>query len=355
MGLNSSTHSDSSSTSDSSDDEVAIALPINPDMSDPQVAFYNHSGFTWNDPKADWVPHTHSSVAIPTPAAAVPSDPAFSITTYNVWFESSTLRPRTEAILKLCFGDPQTLSDVICFQEATHLFLKLLCEQPVVRANYWISDTVPSAKAISWAGYGCIVCIRKTRFNVSRRHIAKVETRMGRHLYLVEATPLFQVPSGVDKQPVFRILTSHFESLNYSAQLRAKQRVSAKQLLLSTMDSRKSYYVLACGDFNLTEDTEEDAPQQLGFSDAWEDFHKNRGDGTLPSGFTINVNYESQIYSPKRFDRIVWLPAGGYFKALDVTEFGTESVAKVLSDDSKTGFPSDHLGVRAVLRMFPAV
>jgi len=155
----------------------------------------------------------------------------FSIVSWNVWFDRFERNARYSEILKI---SSQNLPDIICFQEVTRSFMKVLDEfmqlNPSIGEIYHISDDI-SGKTVK--PYGVLTLAKKT-FKPSFQFFP-FPTHMSRQLLLTTLT----LPNNIQ----IAVGNVHLESLN-SAPLREKQlQISHTQLL------HYPNYIL-CGDFN---------------------------------------------------------------------------------------------------------
>ncbi|KAI9365458.1 Endonuclease/exonuclease/phosphatase [Zopfochytrium polystomum] len=336
-----------------------------------------------------WHPALESpgeSAVLPLSSAPIASSrgsTTLSIVTYNVWFEALHQSARASHLLNLVLSRDTAgqLPDIICLQEVTHTFLDVLCAHPVVRALYWLSDDHAGRQSCCVrAFYGVVVLVRRDRWLLRSCVDVELPSRMGRGIVAVEVAAIRSARSeslagdasvdevGNEEELVVRCATAHFESMDH-APARDVQRQLAKDVIEAAAGNHGGLWAttpgadgvtagrtlsIICGDFNITQDEEEDAPERLGLVDAWT-VASSRDDGrgevaTMTdgsSGYTVGVNYPSKKFAPRRMDRVVHLPLDA-LTVERVAYLGRDAIAGLSGrlGDGDPVYPSDHIGLR---------
>ncbi|KAJ3124093.1 Tyrosyl-DNA phosphodiesterase 2 [Physocladia obscura] len=289
-----------------------------------------------------------------------PQTMTLRLVTWNVWFETEHISARSRALLAEALA---TNPSILCFQEVTQPFMSILEETEQIRNNFWLSYD-PKTHNFAQGGYTCIVAVNLSYFTIKLLKEVEVYSIMGRSLWLVE---LSYVVNSLIK--TLRVMTSHFESMSYGQHARRDQRIAAKQALLAELNFGISaaYDFILCGDFNMTEDAEENSLLELGFHDVFDTVpnstttnSKFRRETVVPGGYTIGITYPSDIFPPKRFDRVVMLPPvvveDNDKNPLIPVEYFELGKSPILGLSSSNGlnncvYPSDHLGVCVSFKM----
>jgi endonuclease/exonuclease/phosphatase family metal-dependent hydrolase len=247
------------------------------------------------------------------------------IVTYNVWFEDQpfAISHRYPTLLSIL---AERNADIICLQEVTPVFLQILVSQAWVKQGYWLSGV--NAKTIG--RYGVIIM---TRFAPQRLQlIPSPVSNMGRSFLVCD----FRCSSRS-----CRIVTSHLESLQHSADTREQQL----HQLIDISNTDQAGLTIFCGDTNFCSPNEDGPLLEAGWRDLWPDVHPG-----VP-GETIGKNYPSR-WPAARFDRFYTLSCDleTPYVVHQLELLGTDEVEpKCLDSRRRAVFPSDHAGLALTL------
>lgn len=225
--------------------------------------------------------------------------------TFNIWMDSLAQQRRFHALLGLLDElDP----DVVALQEVTQHVLPYLAASPWAAAR-----TLYPASGEGRPGYACVL-IGRDSFE-SARTLPFARTFMAREL-VVAATP-----SG------WTVATTHLESLEHSAELRAQQLEECFEQLPARGPA------VLMGDMNLMRGLDPEPVLPEGWTDAW------RAAGRAESeGFTFDPERNPLAdRGPERLDRVFLRLEGGWrLRSVDLV--GTDEIAPGL-------MTSDHFGL----------
>ncbi|KAF0979785.1 hypothetical protein FDP41_000938 [Naegleria fowleri] len=175
------------------------------------------------------------------------------ILTFNIWFDAYMMKERMDGLMNEIFqrtfnvnnhnfsssSSFQTISspipDVLCFQEVTTQSLEMIAQHPIIRNNYYLSDS-PDDAFCSVYPYGVLMAVKKT-LPIRKLFYNTLPSNMYRAALSVEIG---------NSQMQFQnmiVTTVHLESLS-NADLRFQQLdvISNFQIPYSQ--------AIICGDFN---------------------------------------------------------------------------------------------------------
>jgi tyrosyl-DNA phosphodiesterase 2 len=145
-------------------------------------------------------------------------------------------------------------------------------------------------------------------------------SEMGRDALFVDIQlcPLSRRPSS-ERTGVFRLCTTHLESLKEGADLRRRQLELISQMLKKGGDGTNIIAGLVGGDMNAIHDIEHTMHRQMGLKDAWEDesfaYRPNPEHGELDpsfgllSGHTWGYQSKETEWAPDRLDKFMYTGA----------------------------------------------
>jgi endonuclease/exonuclease/phosphatase family metal-dependent hydrolase len=240
-----------------------------------------------------------------------------SVTTYNIWFNDTHAEQRHRTIADLLSRESP---DIMAFQEVTPAALTVFLEQPWIRERYFGAAAVGGRRG----NYGMLLL---SRVPVDSVTYTRLPTELSRGYLTAQLTVNGARLSVVDL---------HLESGKASAALRARQfgRIRDSQ--------RDAADVVMMGDFNIRDS--EDAVIGQDYRDAWPALRP------AEPGYTEDTTINHMRFDMKdkhrhvRFDRVLikgdaWIPES-------IELLGREPISAALP----RVFPSDHFGVRCVLR-----
>ncbi len=239
-----------------------------------------------------------------------------TLTTYNIWFDSSQAQERYAAIADLLSRD---LPDVMVFQEVTPAALTLFLAQPWIREHY-LRAAVVGGRA---GNYGMLML---SRVPVTRVTYRRVPILLSRGVLRAEFT--------LNNQPLV-VCCVHLDSGKSAARRRGWQLGA----IFRSLRSAENAVVL--GDFNMRDHENGRIPPP--YRDVWPALRPGE------DGFTEDTSINHMRFDMKnkhrhvRFDRI--LVKGPAWSPASVDLLGTEPVSSALP----RVFPSDHFGVRCRL------
>eukprot|EP00667_Euglena_gracilis_P018752 EG_transcript_19955 len=271
---------------------------------------------------------------------------ALTLLTWNVWFAPAFLEARARAVFRVCRARRPA---VVCFQEATRPFLRLLqCEDWV--PAYRCSDPGDGSTLGDW--YGAVMLVREPLFQRFAHH--QMPTRMGRRL--VTGT----LSLGQER---VTIGTVHLESLE-NAPLRAQQMALCGQAL------QHDRLAVLCGDFNFDSERNYSGRGPLendglavalpGYRDVWPMLREGERGLTFDSAANPCIRQEEQM----RYDRVCC--KGDQLVPRSIELVGTNPlihpeyglVSDATGEDERAQLsrlcPSDHFGLFAVFDVAPA-
>lgn len=240
-----------------------------------------------------------------------------AVSTYNIWFSDEHADQRHRAIAELLSRD---MPDVMAFQEVTPAAGTMFLQRPWVREHYRSAAVVGGRRG----NYGMLLL---SRVPVDRVTYTRLPTRLSRG-YLTA-----QLTLGGERLTVLGV---HLESGKASAALRARQL----ELIFGSV--RETENVVVMGDFNLRDC---EAGIIAGeYRDAWPALRPGE------PGYTEDTTINHMRFDMKdkhrhvRFDRV--LTKGDSWTPESIDLLGCEPI----SPELPRVFPSDHFGVRCVLR-----
>lgn len=257
------------------------------------------------------------SVQSPNPTTQVERE--IKLITYNVWFSTNNWVNRALSLFDIINREDANL---ICLQEVTTDFLKLLLKQEWVRNCYFVSD----ANGSTVIPYGVVILSKHYMSNVT---LFDMPTDMGRRLLLCG------ISLNGDN---FIVGTVHLESMNNS-----EMRINQLARIQEITSAHENWMLL--GDFNFHAQMREN--QHIADIDAWELVH---GQGSSARevtrrGLMIDrVIIKGGNWVPLAIRRIGCDPIvpleGNEVTVPSHSSAGTE---KMMARDEE--YPSDHDGV----------
>ena len=241
------------------------------------------------------------------------------LVTWNVFFGNVMKLQRYEKIMQESLSKSP---DIICFQEVTDDFIKVLKENPQIRNDFLIvpGDEKMYVPKHNW--YGVTICVRKTFGKPVLVEETEVPTRMGRAWLSV----VFQ-----RKGETLAVSTIHAESLS-SAGTRKQQFET-----IGKYGEKYDQHII-CGDFNISGGMESKNIPSV-FEDCW--LESNNGEETLTwnhqSNPTIHASNPSDNWMA-RCDRVM-LAGAKSGKKYEMSLIGTEKTVE------GKYCPSDHFGL----------
>lgn len=240
-----------------------------------------------------------------------------TVTTYNIWFNDYHARQRHRTIAELLSRESP---DIMAFQEVTPDALTVFGEQPWIREHYRSAAAVGGRRG----NYGMLLL---SRVPVDSVTYTPLPTRLSRGYLTAQLT--------VNGERL-TVVGIHLESGKASASLRARQleRIFASQ--------RDAENVVMLGDFNIRDS--ENAIIDPDYLDAWPVLRPGE------PGYTEDTTINHMRFDMKdkrrhvRFDRV--LTTGDAWMPESIELLGREPISAALP----RVFPSDHFGVRCVLR-----
>lgn len=240
-----------------------------------------------------------------------------TVTTYNIWFNDTHAERRYRTIAELLSRESP---DIMAFQEVNPVALTVFLEQAWIREQYRSAAAVGGRRG----NYGMLLL---SRVPVDSVTYTRLPTKLSRG-YLTARLTLNGEPLAV--------VDIHLESGKASAALRARQ---LGQIYRSQRDVPD---VVLLGDFNMRDS--EDAVIGPDHRDAWPVLRPQE------PGYTEDTTINHMRFDMKdkhrhvRFDRV--LTKGDTWTPESIELLGREPVSAELP----RVFPSDHFGVRCVLR-----
>lgn len=240
-----------------------------------------------------------------------------TVTTYNIWFNDTHAERRYRTIAELLSRESP---DIMAFQEVNPVALTVFLEQPWIREQYRSAAAVGGRRG----NYGMLLL---SRIPVDSVTYTRLPTRLSRGYLTARLT--------LNGEPL-TVVDIHLESGKASAALRARQ---LGQIYRSQRDVPD---VVLLGDFNMRDS--EDAVIGPDHRDAWPVLRPQE------PGYTEDTTINHMRFDMKdkhrhvRFDRV--LTKGDTWTPESIELLGREPVSAELP----RVFPSDHFGVRCVLR-----
>ena len=240
-----------------------------------------------------------------------------ALSTYNIWFNEEHADQRHRAIADLLAREAL---DIMVFQEVTPAAREVFLQQPWIREHYRSAAVVGGRRG----NYGMLLL---SRIPVDRVTYTRLPTRLSRGYLTAQLT--------VNGERLI-VVGVHLESGKASAPLRARQ------LGLICESVRNAENAVVLGDFNLRDGENGILPAD--YRDVWPTLRPGE------PGYTEDTTINHMRYDMKdkhrhvRLDRVLtkgerWLP-----ESVDL--LGREPISPALP----RVFPSDHFGVRCVLR-----
>jgi len=181
------------------------------------------------------------------------SEGSFSVLTWNVWFASIHQKQRATGLFREI---EQRNPSVVCLQEVTAIFLKLLNEDEYITSHYVLEKTGAQACRI---GYGCVLLYRKDVKKPSKTVIVKLPTKLNR--WLLESRFKFHNRTVI-------IGTVHLDSM------KGMKETRKQQLELIFKRWKKHKHALLMGDFNFCSTwPEENNTIEQCYTDVWPALH----------------------------------------------------------------------------------
>lgn len=258
------------------------------------------------------------------------------IITWNVWFDKFQFNRRFEEISRIL---KDLSADVICIQEATPAFVKLLIQEPWIRRDgYFISDITGD----SVDPYGNLML---TKLPVMEFKMYQFPTSKMQRNVLVADLP---VGSFGESYSTFRgkltVGTTHLESMTSNTAIRKDQLKFATHVL------KKNPNTLITGDFNFCGDWEENSLIDKSFVDVWPELIPAETD----RGHTME---EFGPFPSWRPDRILLRSEKNIFEPVSISRVGMDEIDYSDLDIDLFGrvkTPSDHFGLVAQIKLnFP--
>lgn len=249
-------------------------------------------------------------------AADVQAD-RISVATYNIWCDGLHAEQRYRTIARLL---SQHTPDIMMFQEVTETARRVLLEQPWIRERYY-----SAAVTGGYAGnYGMLLLSRPPVTEVTYTGLPSERSRG----YL---TARYRI-----RGHTLTVVGIHLESGKAAVQLRDRQ---LGKIVGSVRDDRDAVIL---GDFNLRD--AENGILPVGYCDVWPALRP--GEPGFTEDTTINhMRYDMEDkHRHVRFDRV--LVKGDRWAPESIELLGREPISAALP----RVFPSDHFGVRCVLR-----
>lgn len=240
-----------------------------------------------------------------------------TVTTYNIWFNDTHAERRYRTIAELLSRESP---DIMAFQEVNPVALTVFLEQPWIREQYRSAAAVGGRRG----NYGMLLL---SRVPVDSVTYTRLPTKLSRGYLTARLT--------LNGEPL-TVVDIHLESGKASAALRARQ---LGQIYRSQRDVPD---VVLLGDFNMRDS--EDAAIGPDHRDAWPVLRPQE------PGYTEDTTINHMRFDMKdkhrhvRFDRV--LTKGDTWTPESIELLGREPVSAELP----RVFPSDHFGVRCVLR-----
>jgi len=240
-----------------------------------------------------------------------------ALSTYNIWFNEEHADQRHRAIADLLAREAL---DIMVFQEVTPAARAVFLQQPWIREHYRSAAVVGGRRG----NYGMLLL---SRIPVDRVSYTRLPTRLSRGYLTAQLT--------VNGERLI-VVGVHLESGKASAPLRARQ------LGLICGSVRNAENAVVLGDFNLRDGENGILPAD--YRDVWPMLRPGE------PGYTEDTTINHMRFDMKdkhrhvRFDRV--LTKGDSWFAESVDLLGREPISPALP----RVFPSDHFGVRFVLR-----
>lgn len=240
-----------------------------------------------------------------------------TVTTYNIWFNDTHAEQRYRTIADVLSRESP---DIMAFQEVTPAALAVFLEQPWIREHYRSAAAVGGRRG----NYGMLLL---SRLPVDSVTYTRLPTRLSRGYLTAQLTLNGERLAVVDV---------HLESGKASAAMRARQLGHIDESQCDAAD------VVMMGDFNLRD--AEDAAIGPDYRDAWPVLRPAQ------PGYTEDTTINHMRFDMKdkhrhvRFDRV--LVKGDRWTPESIELLGREPISAALP----RVFPSDHFGVRCVLR-----
>ena len=242
---------------------------------------------------------------------------SISCITYNVWFDEKAKEERAQALLDIVLSKNP---DIICFQEVTASFLKIILENDEIRKQYCCSDT---SLYRSITPYG-VVMLCKLNVNVNYFNLVSLPSNMGRRALIMKGM--------INSKPI-TIATAHLESMN-NPELRHIQLVDNIYPLLPLDE-----YSIFMGDSN--------------FCNSSDEYENNISKPGILHDVWSNLYPQSSLEDSKTMvdellaiDRILFTPKTIHPESIE--KLGFEKTVNF--GNSEFISPSDHVGLFSVLK-----
>ncbi|KIO16312.1 hypothetical protein M407DRAFT_86159 [Tulasnella calospora MUT 4182] len=181
------------------------------------------------------------------------------VLTYNVWFDNMFQEQRTRDLLRII---QEENPDVLCFQEVTMKFQRIMHKDPYWKENWTMTKFEDQSVMVGESWYGTAIAVKKALHKsfVCKAFLVKFKgTQTGRCLTVVELKPRTFVA-----QPIL-VSTVH---LDYTPELRKRHfRIAIDTLSGSSPDKPIPSFI--CGDTNIDSYNEIQPLLDAGFVDSW--------------------------------------------------------------------------------------
>ncbi|KAG2389598.1 hypothetical protein C9374_014158 [Naegleria lovaniensis] len=205
-------------------------------------SYYDHQQAQWKNLKTvDEICHVTCMMH-----QGMPSQ--LRILTFNIWFDPYMMKERMDGLMSEIFPSANNnlvfssfpsvgsnIPDVLCFQEVTTQSLEMIAQHPMIRNNYYLSDS-PDDAFCSVYPYGVLMAVKKT-LPIRKLFYNTMPSKMNRAALSVE------IGNSQYQHENIIVTTVHLESLS-NADLRFQQLdvIANFQIPYS--------HAIICGDFN---------------------------------------------------------------------------------------------------------
>lgn len=294
------------------------------------------SGFT---PLPAWRFDASSHAWVEAPGgtrAPLPSPERLTVVTFNVLFdlydaELLATERRTPAMLALL---RDTDADVIALQEVTAPFLRALLDAPWVRERYWLSEG-PGASTVT--PYGQVLLSRLPLASLWQRAFSRDKRVIAARLDLGRA-PLW-------------VATQHLTSNRTPTGGTARAHQVQALLEWTRSLGTEAPDVVLAGDFNFGDgEPEATAFTEAGFVDAWPALRPTERGETYDPTRNALAALTTRSGRRQRLDRVLVSSPSGQLAPEAVGLLGESPLEGPPAPAGDALYPSDHFGLRCVLR-----
>jgi tyrosyl-DNA phosphodiesterase 2 len=238
------------------------------------------------------------------------------VLTWNIDFSSPAPTVRVATLihyLQQTFGnDPGEL--ILLLQEVSHISAQQIMRMKWVQDNFIIigheAPRTFQAGIPRQAKYYTMAMTPKS-LKVQNSFRMPLPSEMGRDALFVD---LYLESSRQQPKPaaseVFRICTTHLESLQEGSSLRARQLELISQNLAGAGNELGVVAGLVGGDMNAIHCSDHTLHKRFGLNDAWEDQERTKGSGDFPygqmCGHTWGYQPNSTRFAPARLDKFLY-------------------------------------------------